>query len=132
MKKSNINENNFEVVHVAQALVDNGYLERLPDNYHQELFLDTEILLNFIKSTQPEEWEKLQEQYPGNTEGIFLKRVSSEIGKRGTLDVLRQGVKDRGAKFELAYFKPVSGLIPNTRGFINRINLVSFARFLSA
>lgn len=112
MKKSNINENNFEVAHVAQALVDNGYLERLPDNYHQELFLDTEILLNFIKSTQPEEWEKLQEQYPGNTEGIFLKRVSSEIGKRGTLDVLRQGVKDRGAKFELAYFKPVSGLNP--------------------
>ncbi|MBA4322597.1 MAG: hypothetical protein C0408_07255 [Odoribacter sp.] len=112
MKKSNLNENNFEVAHVTRALIDNGYLERLPDNYHQELFLDTEILLNFIKSTQPEEWEKLREQYPGNTEEIFLKRVSSEIGKRGTLDVLRNGVKDRGAKFEMAYFKPVSGLNP--------------------
>jgi len=104
MKKSSINEKNFEVSHVTKTLVDNGYIERLPDNYHQEIFLDAEILLNFIKSTQPEEWEKLQEQYPCNTEGIFLKRVSSEIGNRGTLDVLRQGVKDRGAKFELAYF----------------------------
>jgi type I restriction enzyme R subunit len=80
--------------------------------YNQELFLDPEVLLNFVKDTQLEEWEKLQEQYPSNTEEKFLKRVSSEIGKRGTLDVLRNGVKDRGAKFELAYFKPVSGLNP--------------------
>jgi len=60
MKKSSINEKNFEVSHVTKTLVDNGYIERLPDNYHQEIFLDAEILLNFIKSTQPEEWEKLQ------------------------------------------------------------------------
>jgi len=76
------------------------------------LFLDPEILLNFVKDTQPDEWEKLQEQYPSNTEEILFKRVSREIAKRGTLDVLRKGVKDRGAKFELAYFKPVSGLNP--------------------
>jgi type I restriction enzyme R subunit len=113
MKKSKFNENNFEVAHVVKTLVDNGSLERLPENYNQELFLDTEILLNFIKSTQSEEWEKLHEQYPENTEGIFfLKRVAGEISKRGTLDVLRNGIKDRGAKFELAYFKPVSGLNP--------------------
>ena len=73
MKKSSVTENNFEVEHVTKTLVDNGYIERLPENYNQGLFLDTEILLNFIKSTQPEEWEKLKEQYPGNTEGIFFK-----------------------------------------------------------
>jgi len=112
MKKSSLNENNFEVEHVTKTLVDNGYIERLPENYHQELFLDSEILLKFVKKTQSEEWDKLKEQYPSNTEDIFLKRVSSEVGKRGTLDVLRNGIKDRGAKFELAYFKPVSGLNP--------------------
>lgn len=112
MKKTNLTENNFEISHVTKTLVDNGYIERLPDNYNQELFLDTEILINFIKSTQADEWEKLQEQYPENIEDIFLKRVSGEVGKRGTLDVLRNGIKDRGTKFELAYFKPVSGLNP--------------------
>jgi len=112
MKKTKLTENNFEVEHVVKTLVDNDYIERLSENYNQELFLDTEILINFIKTTQPEEWEKLQEQYPENTEALFLKRVAGEIGKRGTLDVLRNGVKDRGAKFELAYFKPVSGLNP--------------------
>ena len=121
MKRAKLTENNFEVTHVAKTLVGNAYIERLPDNYNQELFLDAEILLNFIKSTQPEEWEKFKQQYPDNvetgfkpvsTDDVFLKRVSSEIGKRGTLDVLRNGIKDRGAKFELAYFKPVSGLNP--------------------
>jgi type I restriction enzyme R subunit len=112
MKKSKLTENNFEVEHIATTLVNNGYLERLPENYNQELFIDSEILLNFVKNTQAEEWEKLQEQYPGDTDNAFLKRVSSEINKRGTLDVLRNGVKDKGAKFELAYFKPVSGLNP--------------------
>lgn len=112
MKKTKLNENNFEVAHVVKTLVDNGYIERLPENYNQQLFIDSEILLNFVKNTQSEEWEKLQKQYPENTGDIFLKRVSGEIAKRGTLDVLRNGVKDRGAKFELAYFKPVSGLNP--------------------
>lgn len=68
MKKSNLTENNFETSHVTKTLVDNGYIERLPDNYNQELFLYTETLLKFIKSTQPDEWEKLKEQYPDNTE----------------------------------------------------------------
>jgi len=85
MKKTNLTENNFEVAHVVKTLVENGYTERLSENYNQELFLDAEILINFIKSTQPEEWEKLQEQYPENTEALFLNRIAGEVGKRGTL-----------------------------------------------
>ena len=44
-----------------------------------------------------------------------LKRVSSEIERRGVLDVLRNGVKDSGVKFRLAYFRPASGLNEETR-----------------
>jgi type I restriction enzyme R subunit len=123
MKKSNLNENNFEVAHVTTVLVQNGYVERQSDDYNQELFLDSGILLTFVKNTQPEEWEKLQEQYPANPEDIFLKRISGEIAKRGTLDVLRNGIKDRGTKFELAYFKPVSGLNLNMKNSISKTGL---------
>lgn len=35
---------------------------------------------------------------------------SAEIERRGALDVLRNGVKDSGCKFRLAYFRPSSGL----------------------
>ena len=40
----------------------------------------------------------------------FLGRLSREIARRGALDVLRNGVKDSGCKFRLAYFRPASGL----------------------
>lgn len=34
MKKSKCTENNFEVTHVTKTLVDNGYIERLSDDYN--------------------------------------------------------------------------------------------------
>jgi hypothetical protein len=73
MKRSSLTENNFEVTHVAKTLINNGYVERLPDNYNQELFLDTEAILNFLKDAQLAEWKKLQEKYPSDTENIYLK-----------------------------------------------------------
>jgi len=113
MKKQNLSEKNFEVEHVVNVLAEkNHYLLRKPEDYDKSIFLDTEVLLNFIKFSQPKEWKKLEEQYGDDAEAKFLKRVSDEIDRRGTLDVLRNGVQDRGARFELAYFKPVSGLNP--------------------
>lgn len=118
MKKGDLSEKNFEVEHVVNVLVEkNHYLLRQPEDYDKSLFLDSEVLLIFIKSSQLEEWKKLEEQYGSETETKFLKRVSDEINRRGTLDVLRNGVQDRGARFELAYFKPVSGLNPEHAEF---------------
>lgn len=115
MKKSNLNENNFEKKHVVRVLVEeNGYVERTPDDYDKKLCLDAEQLVTFVKETQPREWEKFTEQYQ-EPEAQIAKRVSDEIEKRGTLSVLREGLADRGARFELAYFKPVSGLNPEHR-----------------
>ncbi len=37
-------------------------------------------------------------------------RLAREVTRRGTLDVLRRGVKDSGCKLQLAYFRPSSGL----------------------
>jgi type I restriction enzyme R subunit len=45
----------------------------------------------------------------------FLKRVAAEIERCGALDVLRNGLKDSGCKFRLAYFRPASGLNEETR-----------------
>ncbi len=44
----------------------------------------------------------------------FLKSLSREIERRGALDVLRNGIKDAGCKFHLAYFRPASGLNEET------------------
>jgi type I restriction enzyme R subunit len=69
-------------------------------------------VIAFIVATQPNEYEKLQKQYGDATDDNLCRRLAKEIGKRGTLDVLRKGFKDRGCSFRLSYFKPVSGMNP--------------------
>jgi len=87
-----------------------GYRQRKPEDYNRKLCLDTDVVLDFIYATQPEEWEKLRQQHGEDVKARFLQRLSSEIAKRGTLDVFRKGIKDSGCKFDLAYFRPASGL----------------------
>jgi type I restriction enzyme R subunit len=41
-------------------------------------------------------------------------RISDEIKERGLLDVLRNGIKDSGSSFSLAFFKPNTGFNPET------------------
>jgi len=44
-----------------------------------------------------------------------LKRVAAAVEADGTVAVLRQGVKATGCKFQLAFFKPETGLNPETQ-----------------
>jgi type I restriction enzyme R subunit len=87
-----------------------GYCKRTPEEYDRSLCLIPRDVIDFIYATQPKEWEKLKQHYGPEVKDRFLKRLSSEIGQRGVLDVLRKGIKDSGCKFQLAYFRPSSGL----------------------
>ena len=89
------------------------YEKRLSDDYDQQLCLIPQDVLHFIRGTQPESWSKLRESYQEETESHFLRRLASEIDKRGTLDVLRKGVKDYGAKLDLIYFAPATSMNPD-------------------
>ena len=107
-----VSEKSFEEAIEAHLLAA-GFLQRdSKEHYDKTLCLDPQLVTDFIIATQPEEWKKLQKQHGKDTKRKFLDRVSSEIKKRGTLEVLRVGVKDYGCKFKLAYFVPSSGLNP--------------------
>ena len=54
--------------------------------------------------------DRLKQHHGADVKPRFLGRLSREIARRGALDVLRNGVKDSGCKFRLAYFRPASGL----------------------
>ncbi|TAL71886.1 MAG: type I restriction endonuclease subunit R, partial [Bacteroidetes bacterium] len=69
------------------------------------------------------EWEKLREYYKEETEGKFIQRLNKELDLRGMLDVIRHGITDSGLKFKLAYFKPDSGLNPETTALYKQNNL---------
>jgi len=92
-----------------------GYHKRQSSEYDRKLCLIPRDVLDFVLATQPKEWKKLQQHYGPSTKEQFLKRLASEVGRRGALDVLRGGIKDSGCKFKMAYFRPSSGLNEETR-----------------
>ena len=106
-----------------------GYLERGSEDYDRELCLVPRDVLDFVLATQPREWKRLSEHHGTAVEERFLRRLASEIGRRGALDVLRTGVRDMGCKFDLAYFRPASGLNEETRR-LHAANLFSVVRQL--
>ena len=76
-----------------------GYRKRRSEHYDRHLCLDPDAVLDFIYATQPEEWEKLKQQHRAEVKDRFFRRLSTEVARRGTLDVLRKGIKDSGCKF---------------------------------
>ena len=98
-----------------EGMQPGGYLKRRPQDYDRALCLLPNDVLDFVLATQPKEWQKLSQHYGTQVKERFLKRVSSEIERRGALNVLRTGVKDMGCTFRLAYFRPASGLNEETR-----------------
>jgi type I restriction enzyme R subunit len=90
-----------------------GYVRRTSADYDEDLCLDPEMAVTFVQATQPRQWAKLKRQYGEQARSKFLSRLSREIDRRGTLDVLRNGIKDRGAKIELVYFCPPTELNPD-------------------
>ncbi len=99
-----------------------------PADYDATLCLLSRNVVDFVLATQPKEWQKL-EQHHGKTavRDQFLRRLASEIERRGALDVLRTGIKDSGVKFRVAYFRPASGLNDETKR-LHAANLFTVAR----
>ena len=106
-----------------------GYRKRRPEDYDRGLCLLPADVVDFLLATQPKEWEKLRQHHGADIKARFLGYLSREITRRGALDVLRNGVKDSGCKFRLAYFRPASGLNEELQR-LHAANLFAVARQL--
>ena len=95
---------------VADDVEAGGYQKRKSEEYDRALCLIPGDVLDFVYATQPKEWEKFKKQHGADAKARFLQRLSNEVKSRGTLDVLRRGIKPDGCKFQLAYFRPSNGL----------------------
>jgi len=114
---------------VEYELLRRGW-ETATGTYDAELGIDTSALWEFIGKTQFEPWRELLEPYGGDQNTVmrqFALRVASEIDSRGVLDVLRQGVEDRGVQMDLAYFRPGPTLAPGALEEYNA-NVLGVAR----
>lgn len=98
--------------HILDQLVaQQNYVHRASADYDKGAALDKELLFRFLQATQAEEWQKLQAQYTTSAETELVKQLTKSLKTRGTLDVLRQGIKlVPGIKFQLCFWRPASGL----------------------
>ena len=111
-----IKEVAFEDAIVDWLVTSGGYTRGIPTNYDQAVALDSAELFTFIGATQADEWEGLVQSNGGDPDVVqrrFTERLAKQIDERGTIDVLRHGVEDRGVHIRLAYFRPASGLNPD-------------------
>ncbi len=90
-----------------------GYTAGSAKDFDRAHALDVPQLFAFLRATQPEEFKKLAIADADDAKDInrlkFLARLSSEIGKRGVIDVLRKGVAHGPGHFELFYGTPSPG-----------------------
>ena len=90
-----------------------GYEERPNEAYDKALALDRDLVLRFVRDTQPRAWAALKAQYPTSAEEALFGRLEKALKERGTLGVLREGLKFvPSIEIALCHFRPASGLNP--------------------
>ena len=75
-------------------------------DYDREYCVDLVQLAAFLRTTQPEAAEALALSEDGPTRRAFLTRLQGEISKRGTIEVLRNGIKHGALHLDLFYGTP--------------------------
>ncbi|MBM3435796.1 MAG: type I restriction endonuclease subunit R [Bacteroidetes bacterium] len=115
-------ESTFESA-IIDHLCSHGWHQGNTNDFSKDLAIDKIAIINFIKASQPTEWERLTQYYKDETEIKFIQRLFKELDLRGMLDVLRHGITDSGVKLRLAYFKPDSKLNPETLALYNQNRL---------
>jgi type I restriction enzyme R subunit len=128
-----IYEKNFETTIDEYLLNVGGYTKVSPEAFNPGTGLYQDVLLSFIKDTQPREWsylENLQKERAAETLlNDLCRALNSEY--EGCLKVLRYGFKCFGKEFKVAYFAPASGLNPDTQSLYaaNRLTIARQQNF---
>ena len=110
---SGTKEIHFEA-HIENYLVNQvkEYHSVSPSLYDKDLCVIPSEIIAFVKDTQPKKYEELAKQYGALVDTKIVENVAKNITKNKTLEVLRNGVKDRGQRLDLAYFKPANDKTP--------------------
>ena len=86
-----------------------GWIAGDPKDYNREHCVDLAQFSTFLRDTQPAVADALDLDKDGPARRNFLARLQGEITKRGTIDVLRHGVKHGPHHLDLFYGTPTPG-----------------------
>jgi type I restriction enzyme R subunit len=119
-------EKTFEAAIIQSLIESGGYTQGNAIDYSPELGLFKCQVLHFLEETQPQNWEKISCIHGSDVENRIIQRIYKEMDLRGSLDVIRNGFTDYGVRFRLAFFKPESGLNPETQELYDKNSLQIF------
>ncbi|MDX8411023.1 MAG: type I restriction endonuclease subunit R [Mariprofundaceae bacterium] len=88
---------------------DGGWICGNHQDYEREYCVDLAQLSAFLIETQPEVAEAAALDEDGPVRRKFLARLQGEISKRGTIDVLRHGIRHGAHEIDLFYGTPSVG-----------------------
>jgi type I restriction enzyme R subunit len=112
---------------LVESLAGNGcYTQGFTSDYSPELGIFKDEVLAFLQETQPKAWERLVGIHGPEANNRVIQRLFKEMELRGSLDVLRNGFTDYGVKFQMAYYRPETGLNEDTLALYkkNRLQVV--------
>lgn len=98
-------EKQFETDIESFLISEEGGYTNPTDTYDAEAGLYVDTLINFIKATQPKEWERFEHSCNSDPIKKFCLALDNAIDTDGLVSVLRHGFKHRGITFRVCYFK---------------------------
>ncbi len=106
------------------------WIEGNPHDYDRDHAVDLVHLTAFLQKTQPEVAAALDLHQDSPTRRSFLARLQGEITKRGTIDVLRNGLKHQQHDIDLFYGTPTPGNVAAEERFaLNRFTVTRQVRY---
>ncbi len=113
----------FESV-IEQHLLDRGYI-RIDSPFDPARAIFPDVVIDFIRETQPKEWAKLEALHGQNTAAQVLADLCKWMDTYGSLHTLRHGFKCYGRTLRVAFFKAAHGLNPDleARYAANRVGI---------
>lgn len=104
------------------------WISGAPEDFDREYCVDLVQLSTFLRQTQPDIIEAFDLGSDSPTRRKFLARLQGEVTKRGTIDLLRNGLKHGPHHINLFYGTPSPGNLKATE--LNQANRFSVTRQL--
>ena len=89
---------------------NNEYVVRKDSNFDRLYSMDTELLFEFLNTTQPDEMEILKRIYKSDLEITLINYLNQEMNKKSSslLYVLKHGIDMSNVHLDLMYTKPAT------------------------
>lgn len=115
MSDFDVKEKRFEQDIEDYLIHFGGYTKGNPSTFNRTSGLDEGTFIEFVKNSQPKQWERFVKIYDAMAEKQLINRFSREVKQTSLLNVLRHGFTDRGIKFRAVFWRPETSLNETSR-----------------